>query len=117
MEALSSKNLSRPPIAYKGLTKNEFFLQAIVGTLTTTAICLLVGMLFGYIFIPIVIGLLFGALLSWLFFPKITLKKKGELPSDAFIKKIRLEMANFGVGQNPYIQYQGIWHKSKKVKR
>lgn len=117
MEIISSKNLSRPPVAYKGLTKNEMFFQAIVGTLTTTIICVLVGMLFGYMFVPGVVGFFLGALLSWLVFPKMTMKTKGELPSDAFIKKIRLEMANFGIGTNPYIHYQGLWNKSKKVKR
>jgi conjugative transfer region protein (TIGR03750 family) len=113
----SSKNLSRPPIVYKGLTKNETFAQAILGTLGTIILSVLVGMIFGYIAMPIIIGGLIGAILSCRVFPKFASRLKGELPSDTFIKKIRLQLSNFGFGKNPYIQYQGTWIKSKKVKR
>lgn len=110
-----SKNLSRQPSLYWGLTKQEFYIQMRVVYITFLPVFLLIGFAIGYKIASFLVGVVILTIANMFLFPRYTVKLKGDMPTDAFIKSIIVKSSKLGLINNPYTSYQGIWSRHKKI--
>ena len=115
MNQPSSRHLSHDFEAYKGLSLRELF-WIVIGTTTLTSLLFtLIGLFFNYPLAFGCLGFLVGFVLSITLCPKRIAQIKAGKPQGYLMKKTRLSLARWGLRPSPYLSYQGMWLKSKRV--
>ena len=117
MHSPSSKYLSRQPAILKGLSLNELCFVVVTGIGLGATAGVLMGLMLRLIAILAISGVLLGGFIGYFVLSKVLVRLKGNAPNALLKKKSVIALANVGLIQNPYQHYEGVWLKSKKVKR
>jgi conjugative transfer region protein (TIGR03750 family) len=115
MNRPSSRHLSHDFEAYKGLSLRELFWIVVVATPLTSLLFTLSGLFIGFPLALGCTGFLAGFILSITVCPKRVAKLKAGKPHGFLMKQIIRSMAYYGIRRSPYLNYQGLWQKSKRA--
>lgn len=116
MQTPSSKYLSRQPNLIKGLSLNELCFVVASGIAMGAIAGVILGVSVGFIAIFAVCGVLMGGFVGYFVLSGVLKRLKGSAPNALLKKKAVITLAKYGLSQNPYTDYQGVWLKSRKIK-
>jgi conjugative transfer region protein (TIGR03750 family) len=116
MHKPSSRYLSRQPTILKGLSLNELCFVILQGIVTGALCGLVIGLAVGLVAIFLICGVLVGGFIGYFSFSIVLVRLKGNAPAGFLKKKVVIGLARFGLIQNPYTNYQGVWLKARKIK-
>lgn len=116
MHTPSSKYLSSQPAILKGLSLNELCFVVGLSICLGAMVGLGVGFFVGFMAIFAIIGVLLGGFVGYFGLSKGLVRLKGHAPNALLKKKALIALAAYGLIQNPYTHYQGVWLKSRKIK-
>jgi conjugative transfer region protein (TIGR03750 family) len=115
MNQPSSRHLSHEYEAYKGLSLRELFWIVISTTPLISLLFTLIGFGFDFPLAAGCIGFLVGFVLSITICPKRVARIKAGKPQGYLMKKTLLYLTRWGLRRYPYLSYQGLWQKSKRI--
>jgi conjugative transfer region protein (TIGR03750 family) len=115
MNQPSSRHLSHDYEAYKGLSLRELFWIVIGTTPLISLLFTLIGLGFGFPLAFSCAGFLAGFILSITVCPKQVARIKTGKPQGYLMKKTLLCLTNWNLRRSPYLSYQGLWQKSKRI--
>ena len=116
MHRPSSQYLSRQPTILKGLSLNELCFVVLFGIAIGAISGVIVGFLLGLVALLTIGGVLIGGFVGYFVLSKVLHQLKGSAPSVFLKKRAMIWFSKYGLAQNPYNNYQGVWLKSKKIK-
>lgn len=117
MRTPSSKYLSKQPTILKGLSLNELFFVVLSGIAAGMLSGIVLGLLVGFVAVLAISGVLLGGFAGYFVLSKVLVRLKGDSPNGFLKKKAVVRLASLGFLQNPYTDYQGVWLKSRTIKK
>lgn len=111
----SSRHLSHDFPAFKGLTLRELFVLVVFTTLVTCILSALAGAIIGWPLLSGGAGMILGFVISILVLPNPVSRMKAGKPSGYLMKKTRIMLAGYGLGNSPYLAHTGFWQKARRL--
>lgn len=116
MPAPSSRHLSHDFKAYKELTLRELFFVVVSTTFSTCVFFILIGLASGWAVAFGSAGFLIGFIVAITFLPRPISRLKLGKPHGYLMKQATVTLARLGLKKSPFLNYIGVWKKSKRVR-
>lgn len=116
MTTPSSRHLSHDFPAYKGLTLRELFVLVVISTILVCGLCTVIGLFLGFPGAGACLGIVLGFILAVSIVPGPIARLKVGKPHGYLVKQFKIKAASIGLLTSPYLEHQGYWTTSKRVR-